>query len=372
MPQERDYYALLGVPNTASLEDLKKAYRKKAIEYHPDRNPGNKEAEETFKLINEAYQVLSDPKKREQYDRFGVSGINMGSGFESNMDAFSDIFEGLFADFFGDRRGRGQEGTVQGVDLRYHLEISFEEAAFGTEREIAFEKLSPCSQCQGSGAKAGTQPVECRSCHGSGQISFHQGFFTLRQTCANCQGEGTVIKERCADCRGNGQVKSHVKLKVKVPAGIRSEQRLRMQGEGERNHPKGKPGDLYVQILVSPHVFFLREGDDIIVDVPIPFTLAILGGEIEVPTLEGMRKVSVPPGVPHHHSIRLKNQGIQHLNGGGRGDQIVRLDIEMPDHLTSQQRDLLKQFEEKSKDKSYPRTHEFLRKTQLTPEGKSP
>lgn len=356
---KRDYYEILSVTREASDEELKKAYRRAAIQWHPDRNPGNAEAEAQFKEINEAYQVLSDPKKRATYDRFGHAGLgNQGFGGEQGFGAssFSDIFDNIFGDIFG------QSQQAWGVDLRYNLEIDFVEAAFGTEKVITFEKESACGTCKGSGAKPGTTPKKCRTCKGSGQMHFNQGFFTLSRTCSTCLGRGAVVEERCEDCAGRGRVKKETSVEVKIPAGIDSEQRLRLRGEGESADGSGRAGDLYVHVIVKDHPLFRREGEHLILDLPISFVHAALGAKIEIPSLEGPVQIAIPAGTQSGEVLKLRGKGIRRLNGHGHGDLVVRVLVETPSKLSSKQKDLLKQFAEEESRGSHPAMDKFLDK----------
>jgi molecular chaperone DnaJ len=355
---KRDYYETLGVARGASDDELKKAYRKMAVQFHPDRNPGNKEAEDKFKEINEAYQVLSDPKKRSMYDQFGHAGMG-GAGFDPGFGAgnFSDIFDNIFGDIFG-----SGAGSASGIDLRYNLEITFEEAAFGVERKITFEKEFTCETCKGSGAKAGTKPKTCNGCRGTGQVRFNQGFFTLARTCPDCAGRGSVIEDKCTDCRGKGKKKKPHTVTVKVPAGIDTDQRLRLRGEGEIGDPGGQAGDLYVLIRVREHQLFRREDEHIIVDLPITFAQAALGAEIEVPTLHGPTSLEIKAGTQPGETLRLKSKGIKRLNGSGHGDQYVRVLVEIPKSLSGKQKDLLRQFEKECHPESHPGVTNFLKK----------
>ncbi len=359
MTTREDYYILLGVTRTATDDELKKAYRKLAIQHHPDRNPGDKVSEEKFKQLNEAYQILSDPQKRAAYDQFGHAGVNQGfGGFEQGFGAgsFSDIFDNIFGDIFGGG------GGSSGVDLRYNLEISFEEAAFGVEKEINFEKESSCKSCDGNGAKAGTKPKTCRNCRGTGQVRFNQGFFTLSRPCAGCSGRGVIIEEKCPDCRGRGRVRKPHTVTVKVPAGIDSEQRLRLRNEGESSELGGQSGDLYVHIRVKEHALFRREAEHVILELPITFTQAAIGAEIDVPTLLGATPLKVPSGTQSGTILRLKGKGIKRLNGSGFGDQLVRLNIETPAKLSTRQKELLREFESESAKDSHPGVTSFLNK----------
>lgn len=360
---KRDYYEILQVARTASGEELKKAYRRLAVQHHPDRNPGDKKAEELFKEINEAYSILSDANKRSAYDRFGHAGLGGAGGFggfEQGFGgaSFSDIFDNIFGDIFGQQAG----GPAGGVDLRYHLEISFEEAALGTEKKITFEKEISCDTCQGSGAKAGTSPKQCKTCRGSGQVRFNQGFFTLSRTCSACMGRGSVIEDKCATCRGRGKSKKPHSVMVKVPAGIDNDQRLRLRGEGEIAEPGGRAGDLYVLVRIKEHPLFRREDEHVILDLPISFVQAALGAEVEVPTLGGPATLKVPAGTQSGDLKRMKGKGIARLNGSGFGDQIIRILVETPTKLTSRQKELLAEFEKEAGRDCQPSIASFLQK----------
>lgn len=358
---KRDYYEILGVSRSATSEELKKAFRRLAIQYHPDRNPNdNKEAEEKFKEVNEAYSVLSDPDKRNTYDRFGHAGLEQQgfSGFDFGFSggSFTDIFDNLFGDIFGSRR------TSSGIDLRYHLEVSFVEAAFGVEKEISFEKESACPACSGTGAKPGVRPKTCPGCHGSGQTRLNQGFFTLARTCGQCMGRGVIVTDYCSDCRGAGRVRKLHSVSVKVPAGIDSGQRLRLKGEGETSEPGGRAGDLFVTVEVAEHPLFTRQNEHVLLNVPITFVAAALGAELEVPTLEGTASLKISPGTQTGNTFRLKGKGIKRLSGSSYGDQIVRVTVETPTHLTTRQKDLLRQFEKEDNKNAHPGVSEFLKK----------
>lgn len=357
---KRDYYEILAVEKTVDEDGLKKAYRRLAIQYHPDRNPGDKKAEELFKEVNEAYQILSDAKKRAQYDRFGHAGMGGAGfgGFESGFSgSFTDIFDNIFGDMFG-----GGGGRSQGIDLRYNLELEFEEAAAGAEKKITFEKEFTCDTCVGSGAKPGTKPKVCKSCQGTGQVRFNQGFFTLARTCPQCAGRGSTITEHCSDCRGKGRIKKPHSVVVKVPAGIDSEQRLRLKAEGEIAEANGAPGDLYVIIHVKDHPFFKRENEHVILDLPITFAQAALGTDLEVPTLHGEAKIQVKPGTQTGETLRLKGKGIKRLNGSGFGDEFIRITVEVPKHLSSKQKELLRQFEKEDRPECHPGITSFIEK----------
>ncbi|HEY8369991.1 MAG TPA: molecular chaperone DnaJ [Thermodesulfobacteriota bacterium] len=367
MSQKRDYYEVLGVSRDASAEELKKAYRRLALKYHPDKNPGNKEAEERFKEVSEAYQVLSDAEKRRAYDQFGHMGAEAGfGGFrpgDFGAGSFNDLFNDLFGDLFGQaaggtRRPRGRRGD----DLRYNLELSFEQAAFGTEVTIQVPRQTECPACGGSGARAGTRPVSCPTCRGLGQVRYTQGFFSINKTCPQCRGEGRIVEQPCPECRGGGLVRDTATLAVKIPAGVETGSRLKLTGEGERGVRGGPPGDLYVVISVRPHPIFERQGDDVVCEVPISFVQAALGAEIEVPTLDGKVTLKVPPGTQSGKVFRLKGKGIPHLSAYGRGDQHVVIKVETPTGLNAKQRKLLEEFAKASDEATHPLGKSFLDK----------
>ena len=344
MSAKKDYYELLGVSRNASEEEIKKAYRKLALQYHPDRNPGDKQSEENFKEVSEAYQILSDAEKRAKYDQFGHAAFGDGSPFPGGFDftaGFEDVFGDIFGEFFGGgaRRGRGR-----GDDLRYNLTLKFEEAVSGTEKKIKIPRHGPCETCHGSGAKAGTAPQTCPTCRGRGQVSFQQGFFSVSRTCSQCHGQGTIVKDPCANCGGSGRLRNLHTLNVKIPGGVDTGSRLKLRSEGESAPAGGAPGDLYVDIQVEPHPIFLRENLDILCDVPISITQAALGAEIDVPTLNGKVKMKIPPGTQSGKVFRMKGKGVNDVQGYHQGDQHVRVSVETPTHLTARQKELLKEF----------------------------
>ncbi|MFL5812607.1 MAG: molecular chaperone DnaJ [Bdellovibrionia bacterium] len=380
MATKRDYYEVLGVARGAQTEEIKKAYRKLAVQFHPDKNPGDKVAEEKFKEVSEAYEVLSDAQKRQMYDQFGHAanaggaggGFGGFGGFEQGFGGanINDIFGDIFGDLFGaaggaaGARGRGgrRRGGRPGADLRTNIDITFEEAAFGTEKVITVPRHVACETCEGSGAKPGTQPESCRQCGGRGEVQYQQGFFAISRPCPACNGAGQTIPNPCSDCRGSGQIQKRSQIAVKIPAGVDTGQRLKLTGEGEAGERGAMPGDLYVVINILPHEFFTRDEFDVICEVPITFTQAALGAEIEVPTIEGKVKLKVPAGTQSHKSFRLKNKGLSKLGSYGRGDQLVRVIVEVPTKLNSAQKDLLKQFEDSGADGAHPMHHSFFEK----------
>lgn len=346
MVDKRDYYDVLGVNRQAQETEIKAAYRKLALKYHPDRNPGNREAEERFKEAAEAYEVLRDTQKRSIYDQFGHAGLE-GTGF-SGFGGFEDIFSSfgdIFEDFFGFGGGRrSRSRSSRGADLRYDMQLGFMEAAFGTETEIEVEKLEICRTCTGSGSEPGTSPQTCAQCRGSGQISRSQGFFTVRTACHACRGNGQVITHPCSECKGVGQVRVRKKVAVKIPAGVDTASRLRLTGEGEAGAHGGPPGDLYVFIHVEPHDLFERHDNDVVCRIPITFVQAALGDKIEVPTLTGKKKVEIKRGTQPGDILRLRGEGIPSLRNGNRGDQIVQFSIRTPTHLNKKQEEILREF----------------------------
>ena len=343
MNQKKDYYEILGVSPDASPEEIKKAYRKLAHAHHPDKNPGDTSAEERFKDIGEAYAVLSDAEKRESYNRFGTTGRG-AEGFGDFDPGFGSIFDDIFEGFFGGRAGRSTRSAHRGADLRYNLEIRFEDAASGVEKEIVIPRLETCATCRGSGAKAGSQPVVCKTCRGTGQVRFSQGFLTVSQTCSRCRGEGRIVEHPCATCRGLGQTKAERTLTVKVPAGVETGTRLKLAGEGEAGVRGGGPGDLYVVIVVKEHPLFTRQGDDIYCEVPVSFTQAALGAQIDIPTITGKTTLKVPPGTQTGAEFRIRGKGFPNVRGYGHGDLLARIFVEVPTHLTAKQRDVLEQY----------------------------
>ncbi len=343
--EKRDYYEVLECSRGASDDEIKKCYRKLAMKYHPDRNPGDKVAEEAFKEAAEAYEVLMDPQKRQVYDQFGHEGLR-GTGFRG-FSGFEEVFSsfgGVFEDFFGFGTRRGGNTARRGADLRYDLNLSFTEAAFGKEAEIEVPRLVRCEACDGRGSKPGTYPVNCHRCQGTGRVMRSQGFFNISTTCPNCHGEGKIITDPCEDCDGTGRVEKTKKVSVKIPGGVEEGSRLRLKGEGEEGERGGMPGDLYTVLHVEPHPFFEREGSHIICQIPISFTQAALGADIEIPTLEGTKKTQIPKGTQSGHIVRLRGEGVAHIRGAGRGDQIVQIIVKTPTKLNKKQEDLLREL----------------------------
>ena len=371
---KRDFYDVLGVNRDASDEDIKKAYRKMAMKYHPDRNPDSKEAEEKFKQCKEAYEILSDGQKRAAYDQYGHAGVDQnagaggfrgGQGYGDFADAFSDIFGDIFG---GGRAGGGGGGRAQvfrGADLRYNMEITLEEAARGCERQIRIPAHERCDVCHGSGAKPGTQPKTCSTCGGHGQVRMSQGFFSVQQTCPTCHGSGKQITDPCVKCHGAGQIKTTKTLNVKIPAGVDEGDRIRLSGEGEPGENGGPSGDLYVVTHIKAHTVFQREGMDLHCEMPISFATAALGGEIEIPTLDGMAKVKISGETQSGRVYRLRGKGIKAVRGSNFGDLMCHVVVETPVNLTERQKELLREFEAVSQDDAAvhnPRAKSFMDK----------
>jgi molecular chaperone DnaJ len=347
MQTKRDYYEVLGITRDTSAEGVKKAYRKHALKYHPDRNPGNKEAEEKFKEAAEAYAILSDPEKRAQYDQFGHSlgggGFQGFQGFEETFRGFGDVFGDLFDDFFGTST-RTQGGVRRGADLEMGVEITLEEACQGKEISISVPRRETCSSCNGSGASPGSKKLACPECRGSGEIRITQGFFSLRRTCPRCHGQGEKIDKPCGDCQGSGRVKRTRKLNVKIPAGVDTDARLKVTGEGEAGERGGRRGDLYVRIVVKPHEVLQRQENDLYCEMLIPFSVAALGGEVAISTIDGKVKLHIPPATPSGKVFRLREKGVPFLHGTGRGDELVRIEIEVPARMSEKERILLQEW----------------------------
>jgi molecular chaperone DnaJ len=362
---KRDYYEVLDVSPGASADDLKRAYRKLAQRWHPDKNPDDRaNAEERFKELNEAYQMLADPERRRRYDQFGHAAFEQDGGFPGGFSGgLDDIIGDLFGDFFGTGRSRGgRSGARRGDDLQYRLEISFEEAAKGTERTLSFARTVGCEPCDGSGALAGTSPTTCAQCRGTGQIRLQQGFFSIAKTCGQCGGRGAVVTDPCPTCRGAGTRRQEHSISVKVPAGVDTGSRLRLRGEGEGGVRGAPAGDLYVLLDVAEHPIFVRDGADVVCEVPIGFVQATLGTELHVPTIDGSATVRVPAGTQSGPVFRLRGRGIQQLGGYGRGDQLVRILVETPRRVSGRQRELLEEFARESGEEVHPQSKSFLEK----------
>ena len=365
---KRDYYEILGVNRDADDDAIKKAYRKLAMKHHPDRNPEDKSkgAEEKFKEAKEAYEMLSDSGKRAAYDRYGHAGVDpsAGSAHGAGFSNFADAFGDIFGDIFGQARG-GRSGVYRGADLRYNLEISLEAAAHGTETKIRIPTMAECETCHGSGAKAGSKPETCPTCAGQGQVRMQQGFFSIQQTCPKCHGTGKVITDPCTACQGAGRVKQHKTLAVKIPAGVDEGDRIRLSGEGEAGVNGGPPGDLYVQLHLKPHAVFQRDHDDLHCEMPISFTVAALGGEIEIPTLSGSAKIRIPAETQSGKIFRLRGKGIKGVRSHDHGDLLCHVVVETPVHLTERQKDLLHELEAinvKDSDRHNPRAKSWMDK----------
>jgi molecular chaperone DnaJ len=376
---KEDYYELLGVEKTVTTEELKKAYRKKAVQYHPDKNPGNKEAEEMFKKVSHAYEVLSDAEKRAAYDRYGPAAFEgggggqpgprgpggMGGGFHDPFDIFREVFGqqggrggGIFDEMFGGGGGGGRDGA----DLRYDLEITLEDAARGLEKEISFRKNVTCERCDGNGAEPGSKRVTCSTCRGAGQVRRSGGIITFTQTCPTCGGAGTKVEKVCNACRGEGRLPKTTKLNVRIPPGVDTGSRLRSSGNGEAGLAGGQAGDLYIVLSVKEHELFERQGEDLFCEIPIKFTLAALGGTIEVPTLSGKASLKIPAATQSGTTFRLRGRGMPSLRGGAQGDQLVRVQVEVPTTLSGDQRKILEEFARVSGDAAEPTSRSFFEK----------
>ncbi len=348
---KRDYYEVLGVNRDASDEELKKAYRRLAMKHHPDRNPDSNTAEDKFKEAKEAYEVLADPDKRAAYDQFGHSGVDQAAGMGAGAGAagfggFADAFGDIFGDIFGGGGGRSRSNVYRGADLRYNLEVTLEDAARGTETRIRIPTMEECETCHGSGAKPGTEPVSCPTCHGHGQVRMTQGFFSIAQTCPKCHGSGKVVQNPCTTCSGNGRLKRQKTLSVKIPPGVDEGDRIRLSGEGEAGVNGGPSGDLYVVIHVRPHDVFTRDGNNLHCEMPVSFTKAALGGEIEIPTLDGYAKIRIPAETQSGKVFRLRGKGIKGVRSSSYGDLLCHVVVETPVKLTARQKELLAELEE--------------------------
>jgi molecular chaperone DnaJ len=379
MPTTRDYYDILGVAKSADLEEIKRSYRRLAMKYHPDRNPGDAEAEAKFKEAAEAYEILSDPAKKQRYDQYGHEGVRGGGtaahdfsrmNAEDIFSMFSDLFEGFGGMPGGGRGGRGRQQVARGYDLETDVHISLEEVLTGCDRDVEFDRLDVCEKCTGTGAKPGSKPIKCSTCGGQGRVqqSGLGGMFRMVVACPDCRGSGQIIKDHCDACRGRGRVPKKRKLSVKIPAGIQDGQAIRVQGEGEPPPPEISPkgdglrGDLHVGVRVKKHEVFQREGDHLVVEVPVSFTQASLGAEIDIPTLEGRKKLTVPKGTQHGHLFRMAGAGLPNLRSGRKGDMAVITKIEVPKKLTSRQEELLREFAKTEDEKLLPESASFWKK----------
>lgn len=342
---KRDYYEVLGISRDADESEIKKAYRKLAMKYHPDRNAGDAKAEEKFKEAKEAYEILSDASKRTAYDQYGHAGVDTSAAGAGHAQGFGDAFGDIFGDIFG-MRGGGRSNVHRGADLRYNLEITLEQAARGSETKIRIPTMVTCNTCNGSGAKPGTSPKTCSTCDGHGQVRMQQGFFSIQQTCPKCHGTGKMITSPCVDCHGVGRIKQHKTLNVKIPVGVDDGDRIRLSGEGEAGVNGGPPGDLYVVIQLSSHSVFQREGNDLHCEIPISFATAALGGEIEVPTLEGHAKIKISAETQTGKIFRLRGKGIKGVRSHSAGDLLCHVSIETPVNLTARQKELLQELED--------------------------
>jgi chaperone protein DnaJ len=359
---KRDYYEILGVPRDASQNDLKKAYRRLAMKYHPDRNPNDAVAVERFKEAKEAYEVLSDSRKREAYDQFGHVGID-ASSMGGAGPSFADLFGDVFGDIFGTGRSGGGAHVYRGADLRYKLDLTLEEAVRGTTAKIRVPSMVVCRSCGGLGARKGTEPTTCPSCGGHGRVRMQQGFFSIQQTCPQCWGRGAIITDPCPTCRGQGRVQDARTLSVKVPAGVDSGDRIRLAGEGEPGEKGGPPGDLYVEVQVNKHPIFIRQDNNLYCEIPISFVTAALGGEIEVPTLDGSVPLKIPPETQAGQMFRLRGKGVRSVRGGSTGDLLCKVVIETPVNLTRKQKELLMAFEnslQEGGERHNPQAHSWV------------
>lgn len=366
---KRDYYEVLGVTKNASTSEIKKAYRKAAVEHHPDKNPDDPSAEERFKEVSEAYEILSNEEKRSTYDRYGHSAFSGPSGPRGGdpFDIFKEVFGGgsgggIFDELFGNSRRRGKTSNNRGSDLRYDLQITLEDAAIGTVKELELAKPITCKKCNGSGSSSDSGTTSCNTCDGHGQIISSRGFFQVQQACPDCGGTGQIIKDPCTGCRGEGRSEELTRIKLKVPAGIAHGSRIRSSGNGEAGLRGGPSGDLYVVIHIREHDIFEREDNDLYCEVPVPFTIAALGGELEVPTLEGKASIKIPPGTQNSTVFRLRNRGVQFLNSSQRGDLHVQLQVEIPIKLNKDQKELLNQFANSIGTKNSPIREGFFEK----------
>jgi len=373
---KQDYYDILGVSRDAGDDDVKRAFRRLAKQYHPDRNPDDADAERRFKEVNEAYEALKDPQKRAAYDRFGHAAFDGGMGggahgfgadFTSSM---SEMFDDLFGEFMGGRRERSRSGHERGIDLRYNMEITLAEAYEGKTAQIRVPGSVTCEACSGSGAKPGTKPTTCRTCAGSGRVRASQGFFTIERTCPGCQGYGEIIEDACAACGGSGRVTRERTLSVNIPAGVEDGTRIRLAGEGEAGLRAGPPGDLYIFLSIQPHEFFQRDGADLFCRVPIAMTTAALGGQIEVPSVDGTRaRVKIPEGTETGRQFRLRGKGMPVLHSKSKGDLYIQVEVETPKSLNARQRELLQEFEAAATETTHPNSSGFFARVKEFFEG---
>lgn len=365
---KKDFYDVLGLSRNASEADIKKAYRRLAMKFHPDRNPDDAKAEESFKEAKEAYEILSDERKRAAYDQFGHAGVDTsaaggGAGYGAGGGSFSDVFGDVFGDIFGGAGGQSGARASRGSDLRYNLEMSLEEAVRGTSKKLKIPTYVSCKTCNGSGAKKGTSPATCSTCGGHGQVRMQQGFFSLQQTCPKCQGKGTIISDPCKSCHGHGRTQETKTLSVKIPPGVDTGDRIRLSGEGEAGEMGGPRGDLYVQVNVSPHAIFTRDDNNLFCDVPINFVTAALGGELDVPTLDGRVKLKIPAETQTGKMFRMRGKGIKSVRGATIGDLFCKVVVETPVRLTASQKELLKEFDNSmagAGDQHSPKAHSWL------------
>jgi molecular chaperone DnaJ len=342
---KRDFYEVLGVAKGTDKKEIKQAFRRMAMKYHPDRNPGDKAAEESFKEVNAAYEILSDEQKKAAYDQYGHAGVDPNArGGGAGGAGFGDVFGDMFGDIFGGAGGGGRSSVQRGSDLRYTMDLNLEQAVRGTTEEIRIPTQVECKPCDGSGAKPGTSSKSCSTCNGQGQVRMQQGFFSVQQTCPTCHGNGKVISSPCNSCHGEGRVQEYKTLSVKIPSGVDTGDRIRLTGEGEAGVNSGPSGDLYVQVAVREHKIFTRDGKNLYCEVPISFTDAALGGDIEVPTLDGRVKLKIPEGAQSGKMFRLRGKGVTQVRGGGQGDLMCRVAVETPVHLNKEQKDLLRKF----------------------------
>lgn len=362
---KRDYYEVLGISRDADENEIKKAYRKLAMKHHPDRNAGDTKAEEKFKEAKEAYEILSDVSKRAAYDQYGHAGVDTSAAGAGHGQGFGDAFSDIFGDIFGMRGGGGRSNVHRGADLRYNLEITLEQAARGSETKIRIPTMTTCDTCNGSGAKPGTSPKNCSTCDGHGQVRMQQGFFSIQQTCPKCHGSGKMITSPCSSCHGAGRIKQHKTLNVKIPIGVDDGDRIRLSGEGEAGINGGPAGDLYVVIQLSSHPVFQREGNDLHCEIPISFATAALGGEIEVPTLEGHAKIKISAETQTGKIFRLRGKGIKGVRSNSAGDLLCHVAVETPVNLTARQKELLQELEDisqKDNSRHSPRAKSWMEK----------